>query len=214
MAAPWTAKTWRFFLPVSAIAIFMSNLNSKGIRYGKLSLKSERNNIARLVLEDLTMNIEMNVPGKDETKFMKSQAPPMVIQGIKEDGSMKLGYSYQELLLKTLFPIPQHPLKIGDSVSIPAQMPFNAMGSLVHVTGTSQIKLVDYVQIDGKTCTKLKTAIDISTLNVPLEMEGNYKCQVKGSSIFFPLNTWQLTEISIINHLTGQRKQVRLDLMQ
>lgn len=153
--------------------------------YGELSLKSEGNNIARLVLEDLTMNIEMSIPGKDEPKVIKSQAPAMVIQGIKEDGSMKLGYSSQELLLKTLFPIPPTPLKIGDSVSIPAQMPFNAMGSLLHVTGTSKIKLVDYVQIAGKNCAKLKTAIDISTLNVPLEMEGNYKCQVKGSSIFY-----------------------------
>jgi hypothetical protein len=59
------------------------------------------------------------------------------------------------------------------------------MGSLLHVTGNSEIKLADYVQINGKTCAKLKTEIDISTLNVPEEMKGNYKCQVKGRSIFY-----------------------------
>jgi len=153
--------------------------------YGKLSLKSEGNNVARFVLEDLTMSMEISVPDSDEPKVMKSQAPPMVIQGIKEDGSMKLGNSAQELLFKTLFPMPPTPLKIGEAVSVPAQMPFNAMGSLLYVTGNSEIKLADYVQINGKTCAKLKTEIDISTLNVPEEMKGNYKCQVKGRSIFY-----------------------------
>jgi hypothetical protein len=153
--------------------------------YGKLSLKSEGNNIARFVLEDLTVNIQISVPDSNEPKVMKSQAPPIVIQGIKEDGSMKLGNSAQELLLKTLFPLPPTPLKIGESVSIPAQMPFNAMGSLLHVTGNSEIKLAGYVQINGKTCAKLQTEIDISTLNVPEEIQGSYKCQVKGRSIFY-----------------------------
>lgn len=160
-----------------------STQNMEG--YGKLSLKSEGNNVARFVLEDLTMSMEIDIPDSDESKVMKSQAPPIVIQGIKEDGSMKLGNSSQELLFKTLFPLPPNPLTIGESVSVPAQMPFNVMGSLLHVTGNSKIKLVDYVQINGKTCAKLQTEIDISTLNVPEELKGNYKCQVKGRSMFY-----------------------------
>ena len=161
----------------------VSTQNMEG--YGKLSLKSEGNNIARLVIEDLTLSMEINSPSINEPKVMKQQSPPMIIQGIKEDGSMKLGDSSQELLLKTLFPLPSTPLKIGESVTVPSQMPFNAMGSLLYATGNSTIKLVDYVQINGRTCAKLKTEINIANLNVPEEMEGTYKCQVKGSSIFY-----------------------------
>jgi hypothetical protein len=153
--------------------------------YGKLSLKSEGNDVARLVLEDLTVSMAIDIPDTDKPKVMRSQAPPIVIQGIREDGSMKLGNSSQELLLKTLFPIPPSPLEIGESVSVPAQMPFNAMGSVLHVTGNSEIKLVDYVQIDGRTCAKLETDIDISTLNVPTELKGEYQCRVKGRSVFY-----------------------------
>jgi len=152
---------------------------------GKLSLKSEEHSIARCVLEDLTIRMEINLPDCDEPEITQMQAPPMVIEGIKEDGSMEIGNSSQELLFKTLFPIPPIPMEIGNSVTVPVQMPFNAMGSLLHVIGSSEIKLVDYVQIDGKTCAKLETEIDLSTLNVPVEMKGDYQCQVKGRSIFY-----------------------------
>lgn len=153
--------------------------------YGKLSLKSEGNNIARLVLEDFIMSMEINMPDSDEPKVMSSQMPPFVVQGVKDDGSMELGNSSQELFFQTLFPLPPNPLSIGESVSVPAKMPFNAMGSLLHVTGTFDIKLIDYVQINGKTCAKLQTEIDISKINVPEEILGNYRCQIKGRSIFF-----------------------------
>jgi hypothetical protein len=152
---------------------------------GKLSLKSEGNKSARLVLENLTMSMEVEIPESDEPQIIQSQAPPIVIQGVQEDGSMKLGNSGQEILLKTLFPIPPKPLKVGQSVSVPAEMPFNVMGSLLHVKGKTDIKLSDYVQVNGKTCAKLETEIDISTLNVPVELKGEYQCQIKGRSIFF-----------------------------
>ena len=153
--------------------------------YGILSLKSERNNVARLVIEGLTVRTQIKNPASNEPKVMNQQAPPIIIQGIKEDGSMNLENSSQDLLLKTLFPLPPSPLKIGESVSVPAKMPFNAMGSLLYVTGDSIIELLDYVQISGKTCAKLKTDIDLSTLKIPEEMEGHYNCHLKGQSIFY-----------------------------
>ena len=45
--------------------------------------------------------------------------------------------------------------------------------------------MVEYVEIGGKTCAKLQTDIDISELNVPAEIKGDYKCQVKGRSVFY-----------------------------
>ena len=156
-------------------------MNSKGT----LSLKSEQNSSARFVLENLTVDLEFKRPGSNDTENRQMQAPPMVIQGMKEDGSMEMGNSSQELLLKTLFPIPPIPLHVGESAIVPTNMPFNANGSLLHVTGAAEIQLVEYVEIGGKTCAKLQTDIDISELNVPAEIKGDYKCQVKGRSVFY-----------------------------
>jgi len=152
---------------------------------GKMFLKSEGDRTARLVLEDLKVIMELDIPESEEPKQMESQAPPMVIQGVQEDGTMKLGGTAQEILLKTLFPIPPTALKVGESVSVPATMPFNAMGSALYVTGTSVTTLTDYVALYGRTCAKLETIIDISTLKVPEELKGTYRCQVRGKSVFF-----------------------------
>jgi hypothetical protein len=152
---------------------------------GKLSLKSEGRHIARFVLEDLEVRIDFDLPNSGGTDSKEMRAPPMVIQGIKEDGSMEIGNSSQELLLKSLFPIPPIPLAIGDSVAVPAKMPFNAMGSLLHVTGASETTLADYVLVDGKACAKLETEIDLSTLEIPEELKGEYTCRVRGRSVFY-----------------------------
>ncbi len=79
---------------------------------------------------------------------------------LKSEGKNTARFVIDDL---TLFPLPTERLRIGESVSIPAQMPFNAMGSLLHVAGSSSIKLVNYVEVNGKACAKLDTVI--SSLN-------------------------------------------------
>jgi len=152
---------------------------------GRVSLKSEQNRVARLVMDNLVLTIHFKRSNGEGTDTKQMQSPPMVIQGIKEDGRMEIGNSSQELLIKTLFPIPPTPLELGQSVPIPASMPFNAMGSLLHVNGSSEIKFADWVVINGQACAKLETDIDISDLNVPAELKGDYACSVKGRSIFY-----------------------------
>ena len=89
------------------------------------------------------------------------------------------------MLLKMLFPLPSKPIKIGESVDVPAQIPFNAMGSLLQVTGHSRITLTQFVKIGGRTCAQLDVDIDISQIEVPTELKGEYKCSSRGASIFF-----------------------------
>jgi len=129
--------------------------------------------------------MKFEAPGSEEPQAMESQAPPMVVQGVKEDGSMEICNTSQEMLFKTLFPLPPQPLHVGESVSVPGQIPFNAMGSLLYAKGAFNILLTGYVKIGEKTCAKLVTDIDISQLDVPEEMEGNYTCQLKGKSVYF-----------------------------
>ena len=111
--------------------------------------------------------------------------PPFVVQGMKEDGSGSFGNSSQDMLLKMLFPLPPKSINVGESVDVPAQMPFNAMGSVLNVTGRSRITLTQYVTIDGRTCAQLDVDTDISKLKVPSELKGEYKCSTKGTSVFY-----------------------------
>ncbi len=64
-------------------------------------------------------------------------------------------------------------------------MPFNAMGSLLHVKGYSKITLEKYVETNGHKCAKFTSDINISKLDIPKEMEGKYKAIAKGKSVFF-----------------------------
>ncbi len=151
---------------------------------GSLLIRSQGDRTAEFVLKDMKMSIKMDT-GEDEPKTMEQQMPPFVVQGMKEDGSGSFGNTSQDLLLKMLFPLPPKSLKVGESVDVPAQMPFNAMGSVLNVTGQSRITLTQYVTIDGRTCAQLDVDTDISTLKVPTELEGEYKCSIKGTSVFY-----------------------------
>lgn len=152
---------------------------------GKLSLKSEKDHLARFVLEDVTMSMELPSSKGEEPKEMKVQNPPVVVQDVKEDGSMKLNDSSQALLIKLLFPLPQAALKVGEEISTPTNMPFSAVGSMLYVTGTITTKLTELVRINGKRCARIETIIDISKMDIPEELKGDYNCQVRGKSVFF-----------------------------
>jgi len=107
---------------------------------GSLLIKSQGDRTAEFVLKDMKMSMKMDM-GEDEPKTMEQQMPPFVVQGMKEDGSGSFGNTSQDMLLKMLFPLPPKSLKVGESVDVPAQMPFNAMGSVLNVTGQSRITL-------------------------------------------------------------------------
>lgn len=152
---------------------------------GKLLVKSLGDHTARMVLQDLTMTMTVDFPGREKPESMESTFPTVVIQGMREDGSLKTGDSSQEALLALLFPLPPKALKVGESVDVPDHMPFNAMGSLLMVQGRSRITLTKYVTIGGHRCARLDTDIDISRLDVPPEVEGKYACTTKGASVFY-----------------------------
>jgi hypothetical protein len=151
---------------------------------GLLLIKSQGDSTAELVLKDIKTSMKMDV-GEDEPKTMEQKMPPLVVQGMKEDGSGSFGNSSQDMLLKMLFPLPPKPTKVGESVDVPAQMPFNAMGSILQVTGRSRITLNRYVKIGDRPCAQLDVDTDISKIKVPTELKGEYKCSTKGKSVFY-----------------------------
>ncbi len=151
---------------------------------GVLLVKSQGDKTAELVLKDMKMSMKMDM-GDQGPKTMEQNMPPFVIQGMKEDGSGSFGNSSMDMLLKMLFPLPSKSIKVGEFVDVPAQMPFNAMGSMLQVTGRSRITLTQYVKIGDRTCAQLDVKTTISTLKVPTELKGEYKCSTKGKSVFY-----------------------------
>lgn len=152
---------------------------------GTLLIKSQGNGTAELVLKDMKMSAKMNSGGDKKPKIMEQTAPPLVVQGMKEDGSGSFGNSSQDMLMKMLFPLPAKFMKVGDSVDVPMQMPFNAMGSVLQVSGRSRITLARYVKIGKHTCAQLDVDTDISEIKIPSELKGEYKCSTKGTAVFY-----------------------------
>lgn len=152
---------------------------------GSLLIKSQGDGTANLVLEDVKMSMKMHLGEEEKPGTMEQTIPPVVVQGMNEDGSGSFGCSSQDVLLQLLFPLPTKPLKVGEFVDVPAQMPFNVWGSLLQVEGRSRITLTRYVRIGKRTCAQLDVDIDISDLNVPSELEGEYGCSAKGASVFY-----------------------------
>jgi len=174
---------------------------------GTLLVRSKGEGVASLVLKDMKMSMKMRIGGDEEPKTMEQTAPPVVVQGMKEDGSGSFGNSSQDMFLKMLFPLPSGPLAVGEFDDVPAQMPFNAMGSVLEVKGRSRITLARYVTIGGRKCAQLDVDTDISTLDVPPELEGEYVCSTRGTSVFY----FDVANRSFVSGTIALIMQIRID---
>lgn len=152
---------------------------------GVLLIRSQGDGTGELVLKDMKTKMKSDVGGGHEPQTMEQTMRPFVVQGVKEDGSGAFGDSPEDTFLKLLFQLPPKTLKVGESVDVPAQMPFNAMGSVLQIKGRSRIPLTGYVKIGTRTCAQLAVDTEISRLNVPAELKGEYRCSLTGTSVFY-----------------------------
>ncbi len=159
----------------------LQEMSAKGI----LLIKSQGNGTGEFVLKDIKMRMIINLEKGKEPMTMDQEMPAIVAQGMKEDGSVSLADSSHNMALQLLFPLPSKSLKIGESVDIPEEMPFNAMGSLLQVKGRSRITLTRYVKIRNRLCAQLDVDTDISEIKTPPELKGEYICSTKGTSVFY-----------------------------
>lgn len=149
---------------------------------GTLVIKSEGNGVATLVVKDASLTSKTDA---EEETTMELDRPMLEIRGIKEDGNMKAANSSMELYSRFLSPLPPKPLRVGESVTVPAGMPFYAMGPILSLEGTCTITPTGYVTIDGRRCARLETDIDVSNLGAPEDVAGTRKCAFKGKSVSY-----------------------------
>lgn len=147
-------------------------------------ITSKGDGTADLVLKDMKFIMATDMDEED-FHFME-QLPPIVLQGMNEDSSGSFRDASQDALLTMIFPLPPEPIKIGESVDFPAQIPFfDATGSILEATGRTRMTLTRYVMIGERVCAQFDVDTDISHLDIPEELDGEYSCSVKAQSVFY-----------------------------
>lgn len=150
---------------------------------GHLNVRVKENNLADISLTDIEM--EMIIFNEDGTPrdTMTQKAPTNVVQDMKPNGSF--GDSNTDILFDMLFPLPNKNLEKGDSDEIPMQMPFNANGTRLFAKGQNTLTFAGYEEIEGRNCAVLKGVIDISKLDIPKELKGEYECSTTGNATYY-----------------------------
>jgi hypothetical protein len=161
-----------------------STMSEESSVKGTLLVKSQGSGTAEMVLKDVVVSTKMFMREPEpETWEQEQQRPPIAVQGVNEDGSGPFWTNSMALFLR--MPLPSRQIEIGESIDEPAELRFNAMSSVFRVTGHSRITLSRFVRIDDRTCAQLDVDTDISQLEVPEELEGEYRLSARGKSVFY-----------------------------
>ncbi len=149
---------------------------------GRLQIVPRRNRTADLLLQNVRAEMRMGgASAPTETQVM----PAVEISGLREDGSGGSGDAAHETFLRMLFPLPTKSLAVGESVRIPAEMPYQVGDESFQVRGFSEITLVGYVYIEDRLCAKLSIVSDISQLELPARIQGQHGLSARGNSVFY-----------------------------
>ena len=156
-----------------------SLMNGKGY----LNVRVKENNLAALSLTDLEIDMIMFNENGTPKDTMSNKTPATVIQDMKPNGSFTDPNS--NVMFDLLFPLPASDLKVGESDKISMQIPFNANGSRLFSKGFNELTFKGYETIEGRKCAVLKGKIDISELEIPEELKGEYKSSTTGLATYY-----------------------------
>jgi hypothetical protein len=150
---------------------------------GYLNVRVKENNLADLSITDL--EIEMISFNKDGTPedTTSNKSGNTVVQDMKPDGSFSDPNT--NFLFDMLLPLPSISLKIGESEKIAMQVPFNANGSRLISKGFNKLTFTGYETIDNRKCAVLKGDLDVSILDVPEELKGEYRSATTGKATYY-----------------------------
>lgn len=145
---------------------------------GKLKFRAKEGELA-----DVSM-VDMEVMAIEEGRDTVRQTPPdLVVQGMASDGSFKTKDT--ESLFKMLFPLPPMELAEGETADLPMEVPLSANGSLLYAKGQNRLSYLRDERVDGRLCAVLEGVIDVSELDVPQELNGEYRCATTGTGTYY-----------------------------
>lgn len=156
-----------------------SLMNGKGY----LNVRVKENNSADLSLTDLEIDMIMFNDNGTPRDTLSNKAPTTVIQGMKPDGSFSDPNS--NIMFDLLFPLPSKDLKIGETDKIAMQIPFNANGSRLFSKGFNELTFKGFEVIDERECAVLIGKLNVSNLEIPEELKGEYKSITTGFATYY-----------------------------
>lgn len=150
---------------------------------GFLNLQVKDGNLADLSLTDIEM--QMVTFDKEETPLdtITQQIPTNVVENMKPDGSF--GDSNTDILFDMLFPLPSKDLTVGEFEEIPLQIPFNAGITPLFAKGQNTLTLKGKEEFEGKNCDVFTGVIDVTDLDLPKDVKGEYRCFTTGNATYF-----------------------------
>lgn len=169
------------------------------ISEGTLEIKSQGDGFAKIVLRDATTT--MRVETEDGTEEFGMTSPPVVAQGMREDGSFGPDQREVDVLHRTLLSLPDRPMRVGDTASLPFEMPVNLMGSQLSAPGRLLVTFTAVVYIRGHVCAQLDSRLEIDDPQIPEEIEGTLELEASGEGrLFFDIEERRLVEATYASY--------------
>lgn len=150
---------------------------------GNLNIRIKDDETATLSLTDVILKSIFTGTNNHRKDTMVRGMPTRVIQGMKSDGSFS--ESNIDVMFKTLFPLPNAVMEIGESVKLPMKIPFNANSSRLYTKGFNTLTLEGYEIFEGRECAVLKGEIKVSELDIPEEVKGDYAFSTTGEATYY-----------------------------
>lgn len=149
---------------------------------GTLSVEGTGTDTANAVLRDVELKLTQRVGGKEDSRSHKPGE-----QTLKEAINTKEGAPPPEdPMVATMLRVPDKPLAVGESVSVPTRMPLESRGAPLWASGETKTTLKGFVQCGEHTCAHLEVELAISDVDKPAEVEGTFRARVqqKGVMLF------------------------------
>ena len=162
---------------------------------GSMEFKAQGDHVAKIVFTQNETIIE-GMPDDENAKNM-FKGRPMVVPGLKEDGTMPSAQNQQSTLFRLLFPLPGEPLEVGQTATIPFQFPVNVFGSPLSADGRAKLTLTGLVYVRGKTCAQVDYVIEVDEVELPEEIKTEFSFAMSGiGRYFFDIEAGRLVESS------------------
>lgn len=156
---------------------------SKIIGNGFLNVRVKENNLADLSLTELKTDMILFDESGKPRDTISDTAPASVIQDMKPNSTF--GNNNHNFVFDLIFPLPKKKLEVGEKDKIPMEMPFSANGSRLTVKGFNTLEFVGMEKFDGKEVAVIEGKIDISSLEIPEELNGEYKSTSIGNGTYY-----------------------------
>jgi hypothetical protein len=162
---------------------------------GTMEFKAQGDRVAKIVFTQTETFVE-GMPEDEKTKSML-KGRPMVVPGLKEDGTMPSAQNQQSTLFRLLFPLPPEPLGVGQTATIPFQFPVSVFGSPLSADGRVKLTLTCLVYIRGLTCAQIDYVVEVDEVELPEEIETEFNFAMAGlGRYFFDIEAGRLVESS------------------